>query len=644
MLHLRRVHGVALAVLVVLVLRGLFWGHPKPLASDPLHWLTSTAPRPVELIGRLIEDARPFDGGCSGLLAVRRLDGEQAKGRTQLLLRPCPAPVPLQGWSVSARGLLQRPSPGGHPLVIGSSERLARRGSWTQLKVQSLSVLHRPNTPLVSVRRRIGQRFISGAGPDQGALLAALVLGSAQVSVPEALRESVRVAGLSHALAASGFHLSVLLGASLALTRRARRCVRLAVAGSMLLLFLLLAGAQPSVVRAVLMGAAALLIREADQRSHGLGVLLTTLIVMLLLQPAWATSLGFQFSAAATAGLVITAPAWQEQLSALLPARLSGLSPALAMPLAAMAWTLPLQLLHFGSTPLYALPANVLAAPLLTPLTLGAMALAPAALVLPASLFAALLWPLRQLAQVLIALVHWISQWPGAQLLTGHPQPLVVLLMCLGLLPWLSPVRIVWRLRVCPLLLLAVGLQLVQQLGDGVVAVHRYGHHWLLLRHQGRAALLSNAGDAHSCRRATRLATAHGHRRLDWVVLMDPRGTDALTCWRTLAHHVQVPHQGRLGLSKGQRLVSPGLQVSLLGDRGGALRLQVGAQRWWLFPRPQALWGVQDAALGHQCPEGIWFGFQPSARQRKRFPCRSVRWVWVATAQPGHFTTGRAGI
>ena len=41
-----------------------------------------------------------------------------------------------------------------------------------------------------------------------------------------------------------------------------------------------------------------------------------------------------------------------------------------------MAWTLPLQLLHFGSTPLYALVANVLAAPLLTPLTLASHALA----------------------------------------------------------------------------------------------------------------------------------------------------------------------------------------------------------------------------------------------------------------------------
>ena len=62
-------------------------------------------------------------------------------------------------------------------------------------------------------------------------------------------------------------------------------------------------GGQPSVVRAVLMGASALFIRESDQRSRGVGVLLLTLILMLLFRPAWAHSIGFQLSAAATAGL-----------------------------------------------------------------------------------------------------------------------------------------------------------------------------------------------------------------------------------------------------------------------------------------------------------------------------------------------------
>ena len=168
------------------------------------------------------------------------------------------------------------------------------------------------------------------------------------------------------------------------------------------------------------MGSMALLIRETGNRSRGFGVLLVAVSLMLLVHQAWARSIGFQVSAAATAGLLLTSPALERWLKSWLPHRSRALAPALAVPLAAMAWTLPLQLLHFGSTPLYALVANVLAAPLLTPLTLAALLLS---LFLPSGPLLVLSWPVSQLAGALIGLLRWISQWPAAQLLTGHPQP-----------------------------------------------------------------------------------------------------------------------------------------------------------------------------------------------------------------------------
>ena len=85
------------------------------------------------------------------------------------------------------------------------------------------------------------------------------------------------------------------------------------------------------------------------------------------------------------------------------------LASGIAVSCAALVWTLPLQLLHFGSKALYALVANLLAAPLLAPLTLSAMGLAVMALVLPHPFLVVLAWPVQQLAGLLIALVHWIS-------------------------------------------------------------------------------------------------------------------------------------------------------------------------------------------------------------------------------------------
>ena len=53
------------------------------------------------------------------------------------------------------------------------------------------------------------------------------------------------------------------------------------------------------------MAAIALLIRESGRHSRPVGVLVLTLSGMLLLHPAWARSIGFQLSAAATAGAEI---------------------------------------------------------------------------------------------------------------------------------------------------------------------------------------------------------------------------------------------------------------------------------------------------------------------------------------------------
>ena len=199
--------------------------------------------------------------------------------------------------------MLRRPRPAPHRLLAGAAERLERQGVWTQLRVKRLTVLDQPPTPILDLRRRIADRLIAQAGAERGGVLAALVLGSAVAPLPAELREAFRAAGLSHALAASGFHLSVLLGAVLALGRRLGRLARLLLAGGAMLLFLVLAGPQPSVVRAVLMGAMALLALESGRRGRPLGLLRADRGADAAAAPGrWLHDVGFQLSVAATAG------------------------------------------------------------------------------------------------------------------------------------------------------------------------------------------------------------------------------------------------------------------------------------------------------------------------------------------------------
>lgn len=684
--------GVALLLLAILPRL-----HPQPGPRDPVRQLEPTARElPVLLSGRLLEDPRPLgvaaDQPCRLLLQTEG-------GVTELQLQRCGRLQ--QGWRVRAWGLLRRPRPAPHPLLAGPAERLARQGVWSQLRVSELQVWQRPATPIADLRRAIAQQLIAHAGAERGGLLAALVIGSAVVPLPAGLNESFRASGLSHALAASGFHLTVLLGATLAMTRPLGRLPRLGCAAGAILLFLLLAGPQPSVVRAVLMGALTLLLLELGTRGRPLGILALSVVAMLLLRPDWLLDVGFQLSVAATAGLLLTARPLQRWIGSRLgvswpgdaeasdvadgaadgaagggptplPAagasgsaasaasqpKLEGckrwLAENLAVPLAACIWTLPLQLLHFGVIPLYAVPANLLAAPLLTPLTLGAMLLVPPALLLPRSL-PTLAWPIERLADLLIAIASLFARLPLAQCRTGRPPLLVVLLLTLGLLGLLLPtLPRRWRQLALGLSALAAVLQLGALAGDRLLLVHQQagleGRNLLIARHHGRAALISSRADGPSCRQASQLALGLGVERYDWMLLLDPVAAPDPDCWRRQTNHLLAYAEDSLPLRPGESLSSEGLAVQSLSADSHALQLRLGRQQWTLLPDRQAQWAWNG--LEQRPPERLWLGFQPHQRERARWQRQQPRpqTVWVSGSGPGERdwptgwqATGRSG-
>ncbi|MEI6829080.1 MAG: ComEC/Rec2 family competence protein [Synechococcaceae cyanobacterium ELA445] len=641
--------SLAMALLPLLLIWGLVQGN-HPGAADPSRLVGAGSATVLE--GRLTADpqASASGEGCRAVL-------EQAGGATELRFEPCP---PLrQGWRLRVQGELRRPAQGPHPLLSSAAERLARRGIWSQMGVEQVEVVERPATPVADLRRRMAEALIQQGGADRGGVLAALVLGSAVVPVPVGVREAFRLAGLSHALAASGFHLTVLLGAVMVLGRRLGRPLRWGLALGAMLLFLVLAGPQPSVVRAVLMGAVAFAVLESGQRGRPLGVLLLTVFVMLLAQPLWLLDVGFQLSVAATAGLMLTA----RDLEAVLARhferwglrRGSGpLAAGVAVPLAASLWTLPLQLLHFGSVPLVAVPANLVVTPLLTPLTLGAMAMALAAVLVP-PLLTLLAWPLVPLTGVLLGLTRLFASIPGAQWQLGRPSPALVLLFSLGLLPLLVPCLGRWRWRGqegsggpvsmritgrhlgAGVAALAIGVHLALIGGDRLLLVHQGQADLLVATHRGRGVLVSNRGDGLSCSRARQLALGLGLQRYEWLLVSDPLAPADPLCWRSLSPLSITTGGVRAPLAAGQRLESPGLHLSALGADGLALRLQVGQHPWLLMPDRQALNSWREAtgmALRGEPPAGLWVGFRPGRRERDWLRSLAPRRLWLSGAPP----------
>lgn len=624
----RRRLAVVLAVLMAWNL-GL-QGQPRPGRHDPVRLIpTGSEATPAQLRGRLLSDPQPDPqgGGCSALLQL-------GHGRTELRFSACPT-VLRQGWRLEASGRLQRPRPATHPLLSGTAERLARQGSWSRLQVERWAVLDRPATPVADLRRRMAGALLDSGGPEAGGVLAALVLGSAVVPVPAAVREAFRAAGLSHALAASGFHLTVLLGAVMGIGRFAARPVRWALALGAMALFLLLAGPQPSVVRAVAMGAMAFVVQESGRRARPLGVLLLCVLLTLLAAPAWLLDVGFQLSVAATAGLMLSAGSLEHGLGRRLP---NWAATAIAVPLAASLWTLPLQLLHFGALPLYAVPANLLAAPLLTPLTLGAMAMAVAAVVLPA-LLPLLAWGLVPLTRLFVELAQRVAALPVAQWQLGRMAPLPALLLGLGLLPWLlelsgCPPQRRRLLRRCGAVLMAamLAMHLTQLSGDRLLLVHDGPRALLLAGHGGRGALISRQADDRSCSSARQLASGLGLQRYDWILLLDPVAPQRPACWRALTPTLLAPQDGSSPLAPGQRLASPGLVASPLAADSQALLLQAGALRWGLLPDRQSWWSWSRSTAPPPRVDGLWLGFEPGPAERRRLPALPRQRLWWAAA------------
>jgi competence protein ComEC len=346
---------------------------------------------------------------------------------------------------------------------------------------------------------------------------------------------------------------------------------------------------------------------------------------------------GFQLSAAATAGLIVTAPPLERRLAGDRPARWRRwLAPALAVPIAASLWTLPLQLLHFGSAPLYAVPANLLVTPLLAPLTLAAMGLALASLLLP-PLLPLLAPPVLLAAGALRHLVDRLAALPGAQLHPGRPGVAVALLLTLALLPWLAAAARRWRLASLPLLLVALLVHGGRVWGDQLLLVHHPGSTWLLARHHGRAALVARSGGARSCAGALRLARGLGHARLDWILLLDPVASEASDCWRRLSPVVLTAAGGAAALQPGQRVASPGLALAPLSQLSRAAELRVGGSRWLLLPDAQALWTLRSGAVALPGParlDGVWLGRTPAGADLSWLLARRPRHVWISRPAP----------
>lgn len=274
---------------------------------------------------------------------------------------------------------------------------------------------------------RAGLRDVSGVLDQESAgLLPALVVGDTD-ALPRTVVDDFRTSGMTHLLAVSGANLAIVCVAMLLLLRALRVGPRGCAVGAVLTLigFVVLAGPEPSVLRAGVMGAVGLLAMAIGRERAALPALAGTVILLVLYEPDLAISIGFALSVLATGALVLLAPRWADRLAARGVPR--GVAEALAVPAAAHLVTAPVVAGMAGQVSLVAVLANVLAAPVVAPATVLGVLAALLAHVVPwlARMLVRLAGPevdwliivARHAARIPGAAIGWPSGWWGGLLL-----------------------------------------------------------------------------------------------------------------------------------------------------------------------------------------------------------------------------------
>jgi competence protein ComEC len=205
--------------------------------------------------------------------------------------------------------------------------------------------------------RRTVDRGLASFDDEERSLFSGVVFGDDR-GQPPLTRHRFRASGLAHLLAVSGQNVAFVLVAASPLTSRLALRTRWIVTLVLLLAFATVTRFEPSVLRATAMAVVAATASMSGRYATGIRVVAVAILGLLVVDPLLVWSGGFRLSVAASVALVVLARPIER--------RLRGprwLVEPIAVSLAAQIGTAPLIVAAFGTVPLLAPLANLLAVP-----------------------------------------------------------------------------------------------------------------------------------------------------------------------------------------------------------------------------------------------------------------------------------------
>ncbi len=269
---------------------------------------------------------------------------------------------------IQIKGVIQRPS-------LESEKYLAKEGVFGTLNFPEIKLIESGHgnpvlTGLFDFKNRIKEIFKRILPQEKAAFLSGLTLGERE-SFSKELENKMSLSGTTHLVALSGYNISVIaLAVGLILGAFLSRALSFYLSVAVIILFVLMTGAEASVVRAAIMGIIALLASRVERIYSLRNAIVIAAFLMVIFNPkVLVLDLGFQLSFAALLGIVYLSPV----LKGILRIRDSGFlswKENAAVTISAQLAVVPLLLGNFGIFSLTSFLANILILGAV-PLTMG---------------------------------------------------------------------------------------------------------------------------------------------------------------------------------------------------------------------------------------------------------------------------------
>ncbi len=300
---------------------------------------------------------------------------------------------------------------------------------WPEIKILKKSEVSDVYSKILVVKNKFERLIDLNFSEPQGSILSALLLGR-QREIPQDLRAEFSRAGVSHILAVSGLHISVLcalLSYFFVTTLHLRRSKAFYLIFAIIFVFVVLVGAPPSAIRAVIMGLATAYAMKIGRPKDFFRILVFSGFLMLLFNPKLLKSdVGFQLSFMSVLGMSLMGSYFNSLFQKIPNFHYFPLRHYLSASLSAQLFVFPLILYYFGNLSLIAVLANILILPVL-PIGMafgfifflgGVVGLAKI-----------LIWPSWLILTYTILLVKFLSAIPGLSFTFGKVHFIIAIIL-----------------------------------------------------------------------------------------------------------------------------------------------------------------------------------------------------------------------